>query len=326
MQVGARAQHGCNNTACTAQHAQHDRRLVAFARTPHLTSAFAAFRQWNGSSSCCASQLSVLASVRRRLPLPCQHSYECTCCLPACLAACLQISPTEDEQRALQRYRGPREELSQPEQFLMLMCDVPRLDRKVRQLAALFACVAGLACSTCTACLLSGHAACGPLAKLRAGGAGPSLKKLRPPILNCRTCCLAACGVLQIGALIFRQQFQGLCGDAHSGMVTLQQACEQIKSSKRLQQVRLVVDGVITVAPLGRCLAGRVAEWDVGPMQGTFLEQRSSCCTRYCLLRCLGEWLGWRGLTAALATLGSMINSTAPAASRISAHQLLMNG
>lgn len=51
---------------------------------------------------------------------------------PTALAARpLQIAPTEDEQRALQRYRGPREELSPPEQFLLTMCAVPRLDRKV---------------------------------------------------------------------------------------------------------------------------------------------------------------------------------------------------
>ena len=42
-----------------------------------------------------------------------------------------QIAPTEDEQRALQRYRGPAEELSPPEQFLLAMCAVPRLGRKV---------------------------------------------------------------------------------------------------------------------------------------------------------------------------------------------------
>lgn len=51
--------------------------------------------------------------------------------LTATAARPLQIAPTEDEQRALQRYRGPREELSPPEQFLLTMCAVPRLDRKV---------------------------------------------------------------------------------------------------------------------------------------------------------------------------------------------------
>ncbi|GAB4823685.1 hypothetical protein N2152v2_010731 [Parachlorella kessleri] len=50
------------------------------------------------------------------------------------LSTLMQIAPTEDEQRALQRYRGPRSELSPPEQFLLVMCEVPRLDKKISAL------------------------------------------------------------------------------------------------------------------------------------------------------------------------------------------------
>ena len=46
----------------------------------------------------------------------------------------MQISPKEDEVKALQKYAGPLEELSPPEQFLLVMSSVPRLTEKIHLL------------------------------------------------------------------------------------------------------------------------------------------------------------------------------------------------
>ena len=46
----------------------------------------------------------------------------------------MQISPKEDEVKALQKYSGPMEELSPPEQFLLIMSSVPRLNEKIHLL------------------------------------------------------------------------------------------------------------------------------------------------------------------------------------------------
>lgn len=46
----------------------------------------------------------------------------------------MQISPKEDEVKALQKYSGPFEELSPPEQFLLIMSSVPRLNEKIHLL------------------------------------------------------------------------------------------------------------------------------------------------------------------------------------------------
>jgi hypothetical protein len=45
-----------------------------------------------------------------------------------------QIAPKEDEAKALQGYSGPLEELSVPEQFLLVMSAVPRLHEKIHLL------------------------------------------------------------------------------------------------------------------------------------------------------------------------------------------------
>ncbi len=45
-----------------------------------------------------------------------------------------QIAPKEDENKALQKYDGPMEELSLPEQFLLVMSTVPRLNEKIHLL------------------------------------------------------------------------------------------------------------------------------------------------------------------------------------------------
>ena len=46
----------------------------------------------------------------------------------------MQIAPKEDEAKALQSYSGPLEELSPPEQFLLVMSSVPRLHEKIHLL------------------------------------------------------------------------------------------------------------------------------------------------------------------------------------------------
>ena len=46
----------------------------------------------------------------------------------------MQISPKEDEVKALQKYSGPLNELSPPEQFLLVMSSVPRLSDKIHLL------------------------------------------------------------------------------------------------------------------------------------------------------------------------------------------------
>lgn len=46
----------------------------------------------------------------------------------------MQIAPKEDEVKALQSYSGPVEELSPPEQFLLVMSSVPRLHEKIHLL------------------------------------------------------------------------------------------------------------------------------------------------------------------------------------------------
>ena len=46
----------------------------------------------------------------------------------------VQISPKEEEVKALQKYAGPVEELSPPEQFLLIMSSVPRLNEKIHLL------------------------------------------------------------------------------------------------------------------------------------------------------------------------------------------------
>jgi hypothetical protein len=46
----------------------------------------------------------------------------------------IQIAPKEDETKALQKYSGPFEELSLPEQFLLVMSTVPRLNEKIHLL------------------------------------------------------------------------------------------------------------------------------------------------------------------------------------------------
>ena len=44
---------------------------------------------------------------------------------------CAQVVPTEEESKALLAYPGPREELSPPEQFCLVMSHVPRVVHKV---------------------------------------------------------------------------------------------------------------------------------------------------------------------------------------------------
>jgi hypothetical protein len=46
----------------------------------------------------------------------------------------VQISPKEEEVKSLQKYAGPIEELSPPEQFLLIMSSVPRLNEKIHLL------------------------------------------------------------------------------------------------------------------------------------------------------------------------------------------------
>ena len=46
----------------------------------------------------------------------------------------MQISPKEDEVKALQKYAGPLKDLSPPEQFLLIMSSVPRLNEKIHLL------------------------------------------------------------------------------------------------------------------------------------------------------------------------------------------------
>jgi len=46
----------------------------------------------------------------------------------------LQIAPKEDETKALQAYAGPVNELSEPEQFLLVMSTIPRLTAKLNVL------------------------------------------------------------------------------------------------------------------------------------------------------------------------------------------------
>ena len=46
----------------------------------------------------------------------------------------MQISPKEDEVKALQKYSGPLNDLSPPEQFLLVMSSVPRLTDKIHLL------------------------------------------------------------------------------------------------------------------------------------------------------------------------------------------------
>lgn len=46
----------------------------------------------------------------------------------------MQIAPKEEETKALQKYDGPMEELSLPEQFLLVMSTVPRLNEKIHLL------------------------------------------------------------------------------------------------------------------------------------------------------------------------------------------------
>ncbi len=46
----------------------------------------------------------------------------------------VQIAPKEDETKALQKYSGPPEDLSLPEQFLLVMSTVPRLNEKIHLL------------------------------------------------------------------------------------------------------------------------------------------------------------------------------------------------
>lgn len=47
--------------------------------------------------------------------------------------------------------------------------------------------------------------------------------------------------VNKVQALIFRKQFEGLCGEAMGGMDSLRSACDQIRSSDRLRRVLAVV-------------------------------------------------------------------------------------
>lgn len=50
------------------------------------------------------------------------------------MARGVQIAPKEEETKALQKYDGPMEELSLPEQFLLVMSTVPRLNEKIHLL------------------------------------------------------------------------------------------------------------------------------------------------------------------------------------------------
>ena len=50
------------------------------------------------------------------------------------LHALVQIAPKEDEVKALQSYAGRTDELSLPEQFLLVMSGVPRLHNKIHLL------------------------------------------------------------------------------------------------------------------------------------------------------------------------------------------------
>lgn len=46
----------------------------------------------------------------------------------------MQIAPSQDEQKALTMYRGPQDELSPPEKFLLVIGQVPRLNEKLNAL------------------------------------------------------------------------------------------------------------------------------------------------------------------------------------------------
>jgi hypothetical protein len=50
------------------------------------------------------------------------------------LTLLMQIAPTQDEQKALTMYRGPQDELSAPEKFLLVIGQVPRLNEKLNAL------------------------------------------------------------------------------------------------------------------------------------------------------------------------------------------------
>jgi len=50
------------------------------------------------------------------------------------LTLLMQIAPTQDEQKALTMYRGPQDELSPPEKFLLVIGQVPRLNEKLNAL------------------------------------------------------------------------------------------------------------------------------------------------------------------------------------------------
>lgn len=160
---------------------------------------------------------------------------------------CVQIAPTMDEAKALKMYRGPFAELSPPEQFLLVMASVPRLVNKVgdcppsnsgaglrklvwppKQFLLVIAGVPRLVNKVGpdpTAVVAA------PLLRLSAsimhcGGAAHACGALNAsPDTRCseplnRAYLFVPTG-LQVQALIFRRQFDGLCGEVLGGMDTL---------------------------------------------------------------------------------------------------------
>ena len=57
--------------------------------------------------------------------------------LTMCMLWRVQIAPKEDELASLLAYQGDRRALSQPEQFLVMMSEIPRLVDKLNVLRSL---------------------------------------------------------------------------------------------------------------------------------------------------------------------------------------------